>query len=118
LRYFSEYREIADLIVAACGKARLVDDLAADDLEALRATMAERRRPMRLGSAITRVKSVFKYGFDNRLGSTPLRSGGEFRKPDKAVLRAHRAQSGAMILEADEPHRLIDAQKLKPESSL
>ncbi len=109
LRMFGEYRDTTDLLVAAFGKTRLVDDLAADDFESLRATMAERWGPVRLGNAITRVKSVFKYALDNGLIDKPVRFGGEFRKPDKAVLRRHRATNGARMLEADELRRLIDA---------
>jgi hypothetical protein len=41
-RMFQEYKEITDLIVAAFGKTRLVDNVAADDFEQLRAQMAER----------------------------------------------------------------------------
>jgi hypothetical protein len=41
-RAMMEYREITDRVVAAFGKNRLVDDLAADDFEALRADMTER----------------------------------------------------------------------------
>jgi integrase len=106
---FVEYRATTDLIVAAFGKTRLVEDLAADDFEALRATMAQRWGPVRLGNAITRVKSVFKYGLDNGLIEKPVRYGGEFRKPDKAVLRRHRAASGAKMLEADQLRRLLAA---------
>lgn len=109
LRMFVEYRETTDLIVNAFGKTRLVDNLAADDFEGLRARMAERWGPVRLGNAITRVKSVFKYALDNGLIDKPIRFGGEFRKPDKAVLRRHRATNGAKMLEADELRRLIDA---------
>jgi hypothetical protein len=36
-RMFTEYRKTTDLIVASFGANRLVDDLAADDFEALRA---------------------------------------------------------------------------------
>jgi integrase len=106
---FQEYREITDLLVAAFGKTRLVDDLAADDFEALRADMAERWGPVRLGNGITRVKSVFKYGSDNGLFERPVRFGGEFRKPDRAVLRRHRAASGEKMLEADELRNLLAA---------
>jgi hypothetical protein len=60
-RMFQDYKEITDLIVAAFGKTRLVDDLAADDFEALRATMAQRWGRVRLGNAITRVKSVLPF---------------------------------------------------------
>src|SRR4051794_34917311 len=66
-RMFAEYKETTDLLVAAFGKDRCVDDLAADDFEALRDAMAERWGPVRLGNAITRVKSVFKYGIENAL---------------------------------------------------
>ena len=107
LRMFAEYKETTDLLVAALGKTRLVDDLAPDDFEKLRADMAERWGPVRLGNAITRVKSVFKYGFDNGLIDKPIRYGGEFRKPDKAVLRRHRAQNGEKMLEAEELRRLL-----------
>jgi integrase len=108
-RMFTDYKEITDLLVASFGKTRLVDDLAADDFEALRAKLAERWGPVRLANAITRVKSVFKYGLDNGLLEKPVRYGGEFRKPDKAVLRRHRAKNGERMLEADELCRLLDA---------
>src|SRR5262245_38875884 len=64
-RMFEDYRQITDLLVGSFGRARLVDDLAADDFERLRAAMAERWGPVRLGNAVTRVKSVFKYATDN-----------------------------------------------------
>jgi integrase len=108
-RSFMEYKEITDLLVTAFGRTRRVDDLAADDFEALRAQMAERWGPVRLGIAISRVKSVFKYGLDNGLFERPVRYGSEFRKPDKAVLRRHRAANGVRMLEADEIRRLLDA---------
>ncbi|MBI1913478.1 MAG: hypothetical protein HYS12_01800 [Planctomycetes bacterium] len=108
-RMFQEYREITDLLIAAFGMTRLVDDLAADDFESLRAQMAERWGPVRLGNGITRIKSVFKYGLDNGLLEKAPRYGGEFRKPDKAVLRRHRAANGEKMLEADQLRTLIEA---------
>jgi integrase len=104
-----EYRLTTDMVVAAFGKDRLVDDLAADDFGRLRAAMAERWGPVRLGNAITRVKSVFKYGLDNALLERVPRYGSEFRKPDKAVLRRHRAANGKKMLEADQLRGLIGA---------
>jgi integrase len=109
---FQEYKATTDLIVASFGRLRPVKDLAADDFEKLRATMAERWGPVRLGNAITRVKSVFKYGFDNGLIDKPIRYGGEFKKPDKAVLRRHRAQAGEKMLEAGQLRALIEAAGL------
>lgn len=108
-RTFAEYKQVTDLIVAAFGKARPVDDLAADDFGRLRATVAKRWGPVRLGNTITRVKSVFKYGTDNGLIDRAVRYGSEFRKPGKAVLRRHRAQTGPKMLEAAELRRLLEA---------
>jgi integrase len=108
-RTYRDYKEVTDLLVAAFGKTRLVDDLAADDFEQLRATMAERWGPVRLGNGITRVKTVFKFGTDNGLTEKAVRYGSEFKKPDKAVLRRHRATNGAKMLEAAELRSLLDA---------
>ncbi len=72
-RMYQEYKDTTNLLVAAFGKCRSVDDLVADDFERLRATMAERWGPVRLGNAITRVKSVFKYGLDNGLIEKAIR---------------------------------------------
>lgn len=108
-RMFCEYKQITDLLVATFGKAWRVDDLAADDFEELRGTMAERWGPVRLGNAITRVKSVFKYGVDNALLDRAPRFGSEFRKPAKAVLRRHRAQNGEKMLEADQLRGIVEA---------
>jgi integrase len=108
-RMFVEYKETTDLLVGAFGKTRLVDDLAADDFERLRATMAERWGPVRLGNGVTRVKSVFKYGLDNGLMERAPRYGSEFKKPDKTILRRHRAKNGTKMLEAAQVRSLIDA---------
>jgi integrase len=114
LRMFADYKEVTDLLVTAFGKTRLVGDLAADDFEALRARMAERWGPVRLGNTITRAKSVFKYAVDNGLIDKPVRFGGEFRKPEKAVLRRHRARNGERMLEAADLRRVLDALAGKP----
>lgn len=107
-RMFAEYREATDLLVCTFGKDRAVSDLVADDFERLRARMAERWGPVRLGNGITRIKSVFKYGTDNALLDRVPHFGSEFKKPDKAVLRRHRAQVGEKMLAPDEFRRMLD----------
>jgi integrase len=109
LRTFHDYKDTTDLIVSAFGKLRPVKDLAAADFEALRARIAERAGPVRLGNLVARVKSVFKYALDNGLIEKPVRFGSEFKKPDRAVLRRHRAQQGEKMLEAAQLRALIAA---------
>jgi len=106
-RSFGEYKQTTDMLVAAFGAHRRVDDLTATDFSRLRATMAERWGPVRLGNSIARVKTVFKYGIDNKLIDKLIRFGGEFKKPGNAVLRRHRAQTGVKMLEADELRQLL-----------
>lgn len=108
-RMFVEYKEITDLLVATLGRQRLVDDLAADDFEELRAVMAKRWGPVRLGNAITRVKSVFRYGTENKLIEKVVTYGSEFKKPDKSVLRRHKAKNGGKMIEAEQLRQLLDA---------
>jgi len=105
-RSFEEYRATCQLLADIFGKDRRVADLAADDFQALRAEMAKRWGPVRLSNAITRVKSVFKFGEDNGLTGKP-HYGSEFKKPGKAILRKHRASNGVKMLEADELRKLI-----------
>src|SRR4051812_15366010 len=51
---FYDYKVITDFVVKQFGGPRLVDDLAADDFAALRATMAKKWGPVRLGNSIIR----------------------------------------------------------------
>ena len=61
-RSFLEYKEATDLIVATFGKTRRVDDLTANDFEALRDRMARQWGPHRLSGNIQRIRTTFKYG--------------------------------------------------------
>lgn len=108
-RAFEDYKQSTDLLIEAFGSSRLVDNLAAADFERLRADLTKRWGPVRLGNAITRVKSVFKYGLDNGLIEKAVRYGSEFRKPDKSILRRHRAKSGEKMLEAAALNLMLDA---------
>jgi len=115
VRSFADYKEVTDLLVAAFGANRLVDDLAADDFGVLRSRMAKRWGPVRLGNAITRTKSIFKFGLDNGHFDRAVRYGTEFKKPDKSVLRKHRAKSGERMLEAEQVRALIEGVEVPVE---
>lgn len=101
-RTFAEYRQTAQMLADQFGKGRAVSDLVAEDFESLRAVIAKRCGPVRLGNEITRVKSVFKYAYDNGLIKEPIRYGSQFKKPGKAVMRKHRAAAGKKLFTAPE----------------
>ncbi len=108
-RMYAEYRQTADRLRDTFGDKRLVDDLAADDFAALRAELAKRYGPTRLGNEITRVKTIFKYGYEAGLIVHPVRYGPEFKKPSAAVMRRNRAKNGERMLEPEQIRALIDA---------
>jgi integrase len=116
LRSFGEYKQTTDMLVGAFGKTRLVDDLAADDFEALWETMSERWGPVRLGTEIQKVRTVFKYGFESGVIEKPVRYGPQFKKPSAGVMRRHRAKAGARMLEADQIRALVRGAHVVGES--
>lgn len=108
-RTYAEYRQTADRLLAAFGENRPVDDLAADDFESLRASIATTWGPVRLGNELQRVKTTFKFAYEAGLIDKPVRYGPGFKKPSASVLRRHRAKTGLRMLEAGELRRLLDA---------
>ncbi len=112
-RTFTDYHITCQRIGGEFGLDRLVDDLAADDFEGLRATLAETRGPVALGNEIQRVRVVFKYAFDAGLIDRPVRYGPMFKRPSKKVLRKARHAKGARMFEADEILAMLDAAGLQ-----
>lgn len=105
----TDYKQITDMLIKQFGSDRLVDDLAAADFEALRAKFAESWGPARLGNAITRVRTIFKYGYaSGRMTVDPAqRYGSEFKKPSMSVMRRHRAAAGPKMFEPHEIQALL-----------
>jgi integrase len=107
---FADYLKIQNLLTNVFGISRQVESLGAPDFAKLRATMSDRWGPVRVKNCITRVKSFFKFALESDLISKLPQYGPEFKKPDKSVLRRHRAESGKKILEpADVRLLLADA---------
>jgi integrase len=104
----TDYERTATRIVAQFGKTRLVTDLASDDFEALRASIAKTCGPVALGNEIQRVRVVFKYGYDAGLIPQPMRYGPLFKRPSKKVLRLAKAAKGPKLFEAADVRRMIE----------
>jgi integrase len=107
-RSFADYFATCETIVGAFGRNRLVDDLAADDFQSLRASFAKRYGVHRLGNEVQRTRTLFKYGYDAGLIDKPMRFGPTFKRPSKRKLRAHRQKNGKRMFEAAELRAIID----------
>jgi len=84
-----DYRKTTDRLIAQFGLTRLVWDLASDDFEALRSSIAKTRGPVALGNEIQRIRVVFKYGYDAGLLDQPMRYGPLFKRSSRKVLWRH-----------------------------
>jgi len=115
-RTFTDYRSATDRLIAAFGKRRRVDDLRATDFEKLRADIAKGNGPVRLGNLIQQIKTAFKYAYDSGMIDHPVKFGPHFRKPDKKVMRKHRATGGKKCFTADEIHQLLDGKVIQDEN--
>jgi hypothetical protein len=108
-RTFGEYHATCALVGDAFGLTRLVDDLASDDFEKLRARLAKTRGPVALGNEIRRIRSVFKYAWDAGLVDRPVRFGPGFSRPSRKTLRKARAARGEQFFEPAELRKVLDA---------
>ena len=80
-RSFDEVYKSCLRITAAFGRGRLVADLRPDDFRQLRKALSKIRGPGSLGNEIQRIRSVFKFAFDEGIIESPIRFGKGFDKP-------------------------------------
>jgi integrase len=106
-RTFADYKDACAEIMTAFRPGRLVTDLDPDDFAKLRNSLAKKYGPVRLGNTIQRIRSIFKFAFDDTLIPTPLRFGPGFKRPSRKTLRIHRAKGGTKLFTADEVRRMI-----------
>jgi len=93
-RTYDRYLATSKYIAKALGKTRIVDDLRADDFQALRAKMAKKWGAVALGVEIQMIRSIFGYGYDAELIEKPVRFGPGFEKPTAKTIRKTRTASG------------------------
>ena len=108
-RTFADYFTTAQAARRRIRPNRLVDDLAADDFQALRASSPSDGARHRLGNEVQRVRTVFKYGYDAGLIDKPVRFGPTFKRPTTRIMRAHRQKKAPRMFEAAELRTIIDA---------
>lgn len=106
-RTFADYHATAARLIDAFGKTRMVSDLASDDFEHLRVSIAKTRGPVALGNEIQRIRVIFKYAYDAGLIDNPVRYGPTFKRPSRKVLRKARNEKGARMFDAAQIQQLL-----------
>jgi integrase len=107
-RSFADYFSTCERLVGSFGKSRLATDLASDDFEALRSSLAKKYGVHRLAKEVQLTRTVFKYAFESGLIDRPVRFGPTFKRPAARIIRAHRQKTGLRMFEAVDLRRIID----------
>jgi integrase len=106
-RSYAEYAATCKRLIRSFGRNRSVADLRPDDFERLRATIARRWGPVRLGNEVTRVRGVFRYALLAGLVDRPVPVGPNFAKPSAKVMRLHRQARGPRAFTEAELGKLL-----------
>ena len=109
-RTFSEYHAACNSLVRSFGKNRLVDDLAVDDFQTLRAKMAKRYGVHRLSKEVQLTRTIFKYGMDAGLIQRPVRIGPSFKKPAIRIMRRIGKRTETECLRRHKSNRCLTRQ--------
>jgi hypothetical protein len=101
-RHWGDYYGTCESVVDEFGRNRAVEDLRPEDFQKLRKTLSMRYGPVRLGNEIQRVCTLLKWACDSELIDRPVRTGPDFRKPAKRIIRKARANNGPRMFEPAE----------------
>lgn len=108
-RTWSDYYYSCENLLDRLGKTRRVAELTGLDFERLRAAIAKQRGPVALGNEVQRIRTLFKYAWDEGLIEKPIRFGTSFRKPNRKAMRKARHAAGPKMIEAEDLRKLLDA---------
>lgn len=108
---YQDYKRDCTRVVDALGECRLVEDLTAEDFAKLRERLNQTMALVAQGNVIGRIRSVFKFAYDQGLVDSPVRFGEAFRKPGKKTLKREQARNreanGSKMLEAAQIRALL-----------
>lgn len=109
------YHIACEIIVAAFGKNRLVDDLVADDFDRFRSELATGPRGKRSPASLTKDSRlswiILKYVGDVGLIERPVRFGPNCKQPSKRIVRKARQANEKRLFSADEMRTMLNSAR-------
>jgi integrase len=112
-RTFRDYLDTCKNVAKVFGRKERVTRLRPTDFARLRIHLARTLGPVALRNEMQRVRSLFKYAWDEDLIPAPVKYGQSFEKPTKKTVRvareAHRDAHGDRMFEAHEIRRILTA---------
>ena len=105
--FFNQYEDFAQAFLDVMPRNRAVEQLRPSDFDNAIEKFAARWGPVRLRNAVRAVKSIFRRALEHdEIDRLPI-FGDNFRPPDKAKIRLHRAKKGERMLEPPQLRKLI-----------
>lgn len=112
LRTFHDYHKVCEYLIGEFGSRRLVSDIGPSDFADLRVHLAKRfSSPVTLMVYMGKVRSFFRFAFDNDLIDRPVRFGSEFREPAQKRIDEHKLAAGPRMFQRDEIHKMLAAAR-------
>ena len=108
-RTWKGYHDACAKVIRHFGRNATVKDLRPEDFSAFRFALAKGVGPETLRSDITRIRVLFKWGYDSDLLDRPVKYGPEFKLPSSRVMLQNRNANGGRMFEAADLRRMIDA---------
>lgn len=105
-RTFLDYKDVCARLLKILDSNLVAEHLAPSDFERVRRELAKYRGPTSLANDITRIRVLFKYGVDQELLTRPPRYG-NFKKPNRRVLRRARRERGKVMFEPFEINLML-----------
>ena len=107
-RTFDEYKLTGERVAEYFGRGSAVAGLRPVDFAGYREKIARTRGPVALGNEIQRVKTLFKWCWENDHIESPVKFGSEFKKPSPKTIRLNKARRGKKPFTRGEVLLLLD----------
>lgn len=112
-RSYADYRRTCERLLDLLGKHRRVQELSHRDFRGVRITLSKTLGHVAIGNEMQRMRTIFKFGYDNGLLLSPVNFGTGFKKPKAKHIRKHRNQqkreNGLRMFQPEELRLILDA---------
>ncbi len=107
--HFEGMKYVGRLIVQYIDRNKAVEGLGPDDFRKLRNGMIERFAPANTRANMTRIRSIFKFAYDEQMIPKPVFYGRGFVSPTRAMIRKARNAKPKRLFCPDQVHRLLQS---------
>lgn len=104
---FEGMEYVAKLVLEYIPRQRAVESLKPDDFRKLRNGIMERFQPVNARVNISRIRSIFKFAYEEQLISKPVFYGRGFAAPTKAMIRKARNAKPKRLFTPEQIHHLL-----------